>query len=422
MLGTPTLHLGSREFRATLTPRSEPYWVSIRTGCSIGYRKTLRYGHWLVRIFRGNGRPPQQGLELGSADDFSAANNQTVFNYRQALRLAKQASRDELDRITSVRGRATYAVADAMRDYLQNCVRQGYRTVRQTQRSIEFHIIPLIGHIRVEDLTREDVRQWFESIIRVRGRTRNLRGGPKLYANVPATEEALRRRMQTANRILQTLKAALNFVLRENYVKCTGFAWHEIKPFRAAHTGQPRFLSDEEQRMFVAACEGDFRRLVMGALYTGTRYNELTHLCVENYVGGAVYVPAAFSKTNRARAVVLENSAKPFFASLVAKRSPGELLFTFKGRPWNKSDQWQHTRAASTKAELHDFSFNVLRHTAASNWLRAGVPLKYIAEQLGHSIVICERHYAHITPDHRAAVFANLPTSSISGMEDFHLL
>jgi integrase len=93
-----------------------------------------------------------------------------------------------------------------------------------------------------------------------------------------------------------------------------------------------------------------------------------------------------------------------------------------KGRPWNKSDQWRYTRAASTKAELLDFSFNLLRHTAASNWLRAGVPLKYIAEQLGHSILICERHYAHIAPDHRAEVFANLPASSISGMEDFQLL
>ena len=40
--------------------------------------------------------------------------------------------------------------------------------------------------------------------------------------------------------------------------------------------------------------------------------------------------------------------------------------------------------------------------------------MKYIAEQLGNSLAICERHYAHVVPDHRAEVFANLPALNLS--------
>ena len=82
----------------------------------------------------------------------------------------------------------------------------------------------------------------------------------------------------------------------------------------------------------------------------------------------------------------------------------------------------RYIRAACEKAELDDITFHTLRHTAASNWLRSGVQIKYIAEQLGHSVLICERHYAHLGPDHRAEVFATLPPSSIAGMEAFQLI
>jgi integrase len=308
-----------------------------------------------------------------------------------------------------------------MKDYMQNFIRRGYRSINGTRQLIEFHIIPLIGHIRVEDLPREDVRQWLQSVLQFRGRVLHYRGGPAIYQYVPPTAEEMRSRMQTGNRVLQVLKAALNYALREGCVECTGSAWREVMPFASARTGRRRFLSEEEQRMFVAACEGDFRRLVMGALYTGARYKELTTLRIENFLGAAIYVPAVVSKTNKPRTIILEKSARAFFAALVADRPREDFIFTLNGHPWHSQDQWRYTRAASTKAELADFSFCVLRHTAASNWLRAGVPIKYIAEQLGHSAEICERHYAHIAPDHRAEIFANLAPSSISGMEDFHL-
>jgi hypothetical protein len=153
----------------------------------------------------------------------------------------------------------------------------------------------------------------------------------------------------------------------------------------------------------------------MGALYTGARPNELTNLRIENVLGSGIFVPGVIAKTNQPRTIVLEQSAQSFFYALIAQRTPQELMFTHSGKQWKIADLWRYTRAACEKAELDEMTFYALRHSAAGNWLRAGVPIKYIAEQLGHSVLVCERYYAHIGPDRRAELFANLPKPCIIG-------
>ena len=408
--------------RERLKLRQEPYWVSISEGCAFGYKKKSRNGVWLVRRYHRDARPPNRQIRLGLADDAADADGVRVLNFHHAWNMAKRWCQDEMARIPGGLPRSNYTVSDAMKDYLQNFARRGYRSVGNTRRMIEFHILPVIGHLRVEDLTREDVRQWIQSLLEFKGRARPARGGLGSYENVPSSKEVLRRRMHTANRILQIFKAALNFVLEEGFVQGTDFAWRGVQGFHVDRGGQFRFLTPDEQKMFVAACEGDFRCLVMGALYTGARSKELTNLRVENFLGTGIHVPGVVAKTNQPRTIVLEESAQSFFYALVAKRAPQEFIFTHSGKQWNLCDMWRYTRGACEKAELSAMTFYALRHSAAGNWLRAGVPIKYIAEQLGHSVLVCERYYAHLGPDRRAELFAKLPVPCITGMEDFQLM
>src|ERR1700739_1067704 len=146
--------------REKLTLRKEPYWVSLSEGCSFGYRKRSRNGIWVVRRHHRNAHPPFRQIRLGLADDSADADGVRVLNYRHALNMAKRWGEDEMARIRVGLPRSTYRVSDAMRDYLQNCVRRGYRSVENTRRMIEFHILPVIGHLCVEDLRRAEVRQW----------------------------------------------------------------------------------------------------------------------------------------------------------------------------------------------------------------------------------------------------------------------
>ncbi|MEM6781836.1 MAG: tyrosine-type recombinase/integrase [Pseudomonadota bacterium] len=59
--------------------------------------------------------------------------------------------------------------------------------------------------------------------------------------------------------------------------------------------------------------------------------------------------------------------------------------------------------------------FHILRHTHASQLVQKGVPLPVIAAQLGHADTrICEKHYAHLTPNYIAdTIRANFPQYDI---------
>jgi len=408
------VRLATRASRSRLSARSAPYWVPIAEGCSLGYRKKKGGGIWLVRLRHARARPRLRSANLGPADDLLKADGGAVLNFRQALDLAQRWWREQTVRIKGVRRRSAYTVLDALRDYLQVCARRGDRSAYSQQRVVENFFAPTIGPFVVEELTREDVREWRQSMIELRTRSGYRRGLPVRFEKIPETTEELRRRQQSANRLLVVLKAALNYALAEGFVECSGAAWREIKIFPSIQYPRCKFLSDDEQHMVVAASEGEFKWLVTGALYTGARAGELSLLRVEHFLGERIHVPGELSKNKKGRNIVLERSGREFFSALVAGRSPEQLIFTNHRHRWSNRELWRRSLAVAIKTEIEGFSFNVLRHTAAANWVRAGIPLKYIAEQLGHSVFVCERHYAHIAVDHRTEVFSNMPPGSFS--------
>ncbi len=419
------MSLKTRSGRNKLRPAAKPYWTRLSRRCALGYKKNRHRGVWLLTLPHGNTQQRSREISLGEADDKSQPDGVAVLSFRQAVSMARQTYRKETAK--KANKKYLYTVGDAAHDYITNYIRDGHyrihdgrRVTTVNQHSVEFHIIPLLGHIPVARLTRADVQQWIQSFLEFRGRRQYHRySGPAFYAHMPPTEEEMRQRQQTANRLLCLLKATLNYALREGHVTCDPSAWREIRYFRQVRVGPPKFMSLGEQRMLVAACEGDFRQLVIGALYTGARYAELAQLRAESFIGNAIQVPALITKTRKERRISLEKSARLFFASLVKRRLPEDLMFTFKGYPWRSDDQWRCMRAATLKAQLTDLKFRDLRNTAASNWVRAGVPLKYIADQLGNSIRICELHYTHVSPDHRSELFSKLPANCIDGLQDF---
>lgn len=402
--------LDTRAKRKRLRAKTSPYWTWIAEGCSIGYRKNQRGGVWVARFYNADVTPSFQQTKLGQTDDENDADGVAIFNFSQALDLARRWYRDQTAQARGVRRIAAYTVVHAMRDYMEEFKRRGKRTAIETKRTIDFHINPRLGEVLVEKLTRDNVRKWLNAIVESPARRRSKKNAEPRYKPAPTTDEEKRRRKDTANRVLTVLKAGLNFALREGHVECSGTAWREIKPFHAVGAIRQRFLTSDEQQKFTSACEGDFKLLVLGALHSGARYGELARLKVQDFNGHSLYVPALISKTAKSRTINLDRDAKKFFAAMVAKRSGGEYIFLRNGGFWGKSEQFRPMREACKTAKLTDFPFYTLRHTAASNWLRAGVPMKYIAEQMGNSLAICERHYAHIAPDHRAEVFANLPS------------
>jgi integrase len=75
------------------------------------------------------------------------------------------------------------------------------------------------------------------------------------------------------------LKAALNHAWREGKTPSDD-AWRRVRPFPEADAARVRYLTTDEARRLLHACDEDFRDIVEAALLTGARYGELAAMTV----------------------------------------------------------------------------------------------------------------------------------------------
>ncbi len=119
-----------------------------------------------------------------------------------------------------------------------------------------------MGKHDVAKLTAKTINDWLVSLANSPARLRTAKGAEKHNVRATAgTDEARRRRRSSANRILTILKAALNTAYRNGKVEADD-AWRRVKPFAKADAPKLRYLSDDEARRLVNACDQTFRPLV----------------------------------------------------------------------------------------------------------------------------------------------------------------
>lgn len=124
--------------------------------------------------------------------------------------------------------------------------------------------------------------------------------------------------------------------------------------------------------------------------------------------------------------MVLTGEGRAFFEVLTAGK-PGDALMLIHadGQPWRASNQIRPMAEACKAASINDGSFHILRHTAASHMVMAGVPLNVVAHNLGHADTrMTEKHYAHLAPSNVAETirkfapdFGTNETSNVTAIE-----
>jgi integrase len=246
----------------------------------------------------------------------------------------------------------------------------------------------------------------------------------------PSTPEQKRARKDTANRIFAILRAALNLAVARRLFRGDR-VWMEVRLYENTKSARMRFLSITDQVRIVRACPPDFQRLVKGALYTGARYGELTHMNVSEYNREAqtIFIPGHFAKSGKARHIFLTLEGVRCFEGITAGRQSTEPMFVRdgevkrasqgSGQGWMAGDQKGRMEAASKSAGLARLTFHELRHTAASTWIAAGLDLIIVAKQLGHADTrMVEQHYGHLCPTAAAARFRSIaPELGLEGSE-----
>jgi integrase len=389
----------NRTGRAKLASRRDPYWHLIAEGQHLGYRRGARGGTWIARLYDpALGRRYQS---VGVSDDTVEADGITVFSFQQAQEKARDWFK-QLAHGTPERS-GPYWLAQAMEDYVTDRERMKRKPLQRTRTSIRAHILSTLGDVDLSKLTHAKLKAWRDALQEGAPRVRTKAGKQQAFREFDGTNEnAKRARQATANRVLTTLKAALNYALESRRVSSNA-AWISVKPFRNVDVPKVRFLTPAEANSLVDASALDFRLLIQAALLTGCRYGELTAMEASAFDRNSKSIFIPKSKNGEARHVLLNQEGARFFDQLTNGKTPQERMFLRSdGRAWKDSEQKRPMDAACAGASLEQVTFHILRHTYASQLAMNGAPMKFIADQLGHkSTRITERHYAHLGDDYK---------------------
>jgi integrase len=147
----------------------------------------------------------------------------------------------------------------------------------------------------------------------------------------------------------------------------------------------------------------------MLALSTGARKNEIWGLswkCVDLKNGFITFMetkndePRSVPLTGHALELMIERSKAP--------RIDTELVFPSRVDDQKHFDFRRPFEKALKVAQIEDFSWHNLRHSAASYLVMAGVDIRTVAEILGHKTMQMTQRYAHLSPEHLKDATAKL--------------
>ena len=250
--------------------------------------------------------------------------------------------------------------------------RSGLRTKRSILR---VHLLPRFGHRRLREIDAASI-DGLMADLRVRGLSK-----------------------KTVNNIVSVLHTALVQARRRKLL-------HDVPSVEFLSADRPpfRFLEAEEaERLVSAAPPGLWREMILFALHTGLRANELlalewTHLDMTRRLAtvmqGEVDGHLDSTKTDRVRWVPLSDDVMAALRSL-----PRTSVRVFPMPPVRFP--YHHAldvlKAISKDAGIEPpITWHPLRHTFATLALAGGAPLTVVRDVLGHTTIEMTNEYAHV--------------------------
>jgi integrase len=250
-----------------------------------------------------------------------------VLTFSQAQAKARTWATLQERAAAGVAAQEPWTVAKAIEHYLLDYTARGGKARRFVEITFRAHVPATLAERKIADLTPGFVRSWHRGLATAPAR---LRTGAAATAQrvrpLPSHDgDALRARRATANRILTQIKAALNLTYRDGHAT-NDDPWRRVKPFPKVDAAHVRYLNDDKARRLVNACGRDLRELVITALLTGCRYQELATLRPTDVDLSTSMLLIRAAKGGEARHVVLTDEAREFFAQQVVGKSRTALI------------------------------------------------------------------------------------------------
>ncbi len=359
------INLRTKSARAALAPRRNPYFHCLRPGVYIGYRRTEEGdGTWIARKLQ-EGTKQYVFRSLG-----------TLPGYEEAVR-ETEAWAGGVDLGVTHKGTTLEAACEA---YVKH---QRLHKSKASAADAEGRFKRLvygkkIGTVLLNKLRPQHLRDWMADQLDEDG-----------------DEEDLRKSKDSANRNLNTLKAALNLALRDQLVT-TDAGWKTVTPFPRAGRRRTGDLTPKDRAALLAHCEPDLAALVRALLLTAVRPGEIASCDVADF--DAAQGTLALSGKTGSRVVTLSTAAVEFFKEQAKSKLPSApLLADAYGNRWNKDSWKKRFRNTVRAAGLPDsVVMYTLRHVGISELIAGGVDVFLVAKLAGTSTAMIDKHYGHL--------------------------
>lgn len=198
----------------------------------------------------------------------------------------------------------------------------------------------------------------------------------------------------TINREVSCLKRILNVAVEWKKLQINQIS--KVKPLREPKITE-RFLDEEEARKLLTACNSSLRPIVLTALNTGMRKQEILGLTWDRVDFNTRSIRLVETKNGEHRKVPLNSTMLNMLEGL-----PHEGEYVFQ----NSRGQEYHCikrvfESAQRKAQIDHLRFHDLRHTWASWLVMGGVDLRTVQDLGGWKSLAMVTRYAHLSGEHR---------------------
>jgi len=202
----------------------------------------------------------------------------------------------------------------------------------------------------------------------------------------------------TVNREIALLKHMFNMAIR--WEKAEKNPMRDVRMFREEEFQYRVLTPDEIERLLAACTERYSRPIVLTALHTGMRLNEILSLKWDQVDLENGLITVYHTKNGKVRRIPINEALMGMFSAMLRK-ADSEYVFTYyktKKPVVVFRTAWLNAldRSGIGRCRFHD-----LRHTFASYLVAAGVDLMTVKEILGHSTIVMTSRYAHSAPEHK---------------------